>query len=395
MVRKYLVAITSACIVAVGGSGCRPESSVGKGNAAEIIIGHQVGFQSAILGVPVELKVYLPAGYENSQESYPVVYIFRDYFHLGSGLVQDLVRTRKTPPLVVIDFTNCPFNHFTPTEIPQAPGTGQADDLIRFMEDELIPYVDIHYRTRDFRIIFAQSWGGMFCTYALLTRPETFQAALASSPWLIYDLDQQFILKNAERWLQGSTFSNNFLFFTGGDQPELVPTLQTLAKLFEQSAPEGLIWQFSPMPNADHGALVSKTLYAGLEALFADWNTIPDSVLAQGPTALQRYRTTLASRYGYDIGFSQSPLNQYGWRLKQEGKLEEALQIFHFFVQNYPASPHAYGSLGKTYEDLSEFEKARECYELAIEKAEIYKPENVEIYRTYLKALQRRLSSGE
>jgi predicted alpha/beta superfamily hydrolase len=231
--RALLVAAISG-ILTMGSSSCGGRA----GRSTDIIIGQQMEFQSDILEMSVKLKVYLPEGYENSDEVYPVLYIFRDYFHLGSGLVQDLIRSNRIPPIVIIDFINCPFNHFTPTEIPGSPGTGKADELIRFMEEELISYADRHYRIRDYRIIFAQSWGGMFCGYALLTRPDIFQAALASSPWLIYDGEEQYFLKNTETWLNGHEFGNNFLFFTGGNQPELVPSLEELVRLLEGFAPE-------------------------------------------------------------------------------------------------------------------------------------------------------------
>jgi enterochelin esterase-like enzyme len=388
--RALLVAAISG-ILAIGGAGCGERA----GSSTDIIIGQQMEFQSDILEMPVKLKVYLPEGYESSEEVYPVLYIFRDYFHLGSGLVQDLVRNNRIPPIVIIDFINCPFNHFTPTAIESSPGTGKADELIRFLEEELIPYADRHYRTRDYRIIFAQSWGGMFCGYALLTRPNIFRAALASSPWLIYDGEEQFFLKNAENWLDEHEYGNNFLFFTGGNQPELVPSMKQLVWLLEGTAPEGLRWQYDPMVKADHGALVSKTLFAGLKELYGDWATIPDSVMAGGPPALRRYRNGLASRYGYDIGFSRLSLNRYGWNLKQEGKLEEAKAIFEYYIEAFPNAPHAYGSLGKTYEDLGEFGKARECYQRAIAKAEQFRPGNVETYRTYLKALEQKQFSDE
>jgi enterochelin esterase-like enzyme len=388
--RDLLVAVISG-ILAIGGTGCGGRA----GGSTDIIIGQQMEFQSDILEMPVELKVYLPEGYESSEEVYPVLYIFRDYFHLSSGLVQDLVSNHEIPPIVIIDFTNCPFNHFTPTAIGSSPGTGNADELIRFMEEELIPYADRHFRTRDYRIIFAQSWGGMFCGYTLLTRPNIFRAALASSPWLIYDGEEQFFLKNAGKWLDEHEYGNSFLFFTGGNQPELVPTLEQLVRELEMSAPEGLRWKYDPMVKADHGALVSKTLFAGLKELYADWATIPDSVMAGGPSDIQRYRNGLTSRFGYDIGFSRLSLNRYGWNLKLEGKLEEARAIFEYQIENFPNAPHAYGSLGKTYEDLGEFVRARECYQRAMEKAEQFRPGNVETYRTYLEALEQKQFSGE
>ncbi len=49
------------------------------------------------------------------------------------------------------------------------------------------------YRTQPFTIIHSASWGGIFAVYALLSRPDLFNAAIAATPWVIYDGDGRYM----------------------------------------------------------------------------------------------------------------------------------------------------------------------------------------------------------
>lgn len=66
---------------------------------------------------------------------------------------------------------------------------GGADAFLSFLTDTLAPEIGRRYpeASADERILFGHSLGGLFTTYALLTRPDAFTAFLANSPSLWWD----------------------------------------------------------------------------------------------------------------------------------------------------------------------------------------------------------------
>lgn len=359
----------------------------------EVVIGKSLSIRSNILDMSVDLKISLPEGYKESQAKYPVLYIFRDTFHTATGLIQVFLWSEAIPELVVVSFSNCRPDDFTPTKIKGRPNTGGADKLIKFMKDELIPFIDSHYRTQPYRIIYSGSWGGLFCTYALLTAPDVFNAAIAGGPWLIYDnldlitlknnkaflekgtyQDNFFMLKNTAAFLKNNKYQNNFLYFTGGAQPELIPSLEVFAQLLKDHAPQELEWVYEPMPEQDHYSLAPYTIYEGIKKLYAEWREVPENVIMGGKQELEKYMAKLSGKFKYNIGISNNSIRTLGWKYFQEKRFEKAIKIFTLYTEINPDSAHAYYSLARAYETVGQFNLAKNNYEIALKKAENSSP---------------------
>jgi predicted alpha/beta superfamily hydrolase len=360
------------------------EANDGVKKGDDIVIGKFVTMKSNILKMPINLKISLPQGYEKSQKKYPVFYTLRDYFHITTGLLQPLGWQNSVPELIVVSVTNCRVDDFAPTKIEGRPTTGGADNLVKFMKKELIPFIDSHYRTQPYRIICSGSWSGMFCTYALLTAPDVFNAAIAWGPWLIYDneklivlkdkksflkqgtyQDNFFMLKHTGAFLKEHTYHHNFLFFTGGDQPELTPSLEVFVQILKVHAPKELQWEYDPKPGQDHSSLAPFTIYDGLKRLYADWREVPEHVIMAGERELKKYIDTLTEKYGYDIGISKHSIRSYGWKYYQEEQFSKAIRVFQLNIVINPNWADAYYCLGKTYEAAGQLKQAKANYEKA------------------------------
>lgn len=62
--------------------------------------------------------------------------------------------------------------------------SGRAHEFLTFFRDEIIPYVDAHYRTTQDRSLWGHSLGGLFALYTLFEAPELFRQYGISSPSL-------------------------------------------------------------------------------------------------------------------------------------------------------------------------------------------------------------------
>jgi predicted alpha/beta superfamily hydrolase len=79
---------------------------------------------------------------------------------------------------------------FTPTAFKTSwggGGDGGGPAFLAFIEKEVIPLVEKTYPVTANRAIYGYSYGGLFTSYALLTRPDLFRTILIGSPSLFAD----------------------------------------------------------------------------------------------------------------------------------------------------------------------------------------------------------------
>ena len=103
----------------------------------------------------------------------------------------------------------------------------------------------------------------------------------------------------------------------------------------------------------------------------------PQTVVDEFWTALENPRGVAKARQIYDdtrkkdnktMLFPEAELNQFGYRVLQEGRAKDAIVIFQMNVDEYPASANTYDSLSDAYLADGNNAEALRLAELAIEK---------------------------
>ena len=97
-----------------------------------------------------QFAVYLPPGYRQGSERYPVLYlvhgggdVFISWTTAGAAnvILDNLIAQKKAVPMIIV----MPFDGANYPKVPATvPGNGPFE---KYMVDELIPYVDSNYRT--------------------------------------------------------------------------------------------------------------------------------------------------------------------------------------------------------------------------------------------------------
>lgn len=124
------------------------------------------------------------------------------------GLAVDTVRLMQIPGLVpslmvvavgyprastLIDTAQIRTRDLTPSHSTMFESSGHADDFIRFLSDELRPWLSKKYPAAiDDITYFGHSLSGMFGTYVLLTQTDLFDRYILSSPSLWWDHQLMF-----------------------------------------------------------------------------------------------------------------------------------------------------------------------------------------------------------
>jgi predicted alpha/beta superfamily hydrolase len=163
-------------------------------------------------GVEYKIYVSLPRDYETSKERYPVIYsLDADYsFAIAHNVVEHLAdRDHLRWAIVVsIAYDGPPAyrvnrtRDYTPTHTLEGgygpeyqKHSGGGPKFRQFISDELIPLIDANYRTTDERILVGHSYGGLFATWVLLTRPELFDGYVIVSPSFWFDDELIFTIE--------------------------------------------------------------------------------------------------------------------------------------------------------------------------------------------------------
>jgi hypothetical protein len=154
------------------------------------------------LGDPARrpLWVYVPPGYaDDGATRYPAVYVIQGYTgHLTmwanrSAYRQPFLETADalfasgdTPPCLVV-YVDA-WTAFGGSQFVDSPGTGPYHS---YLCDEVVPWVDAHYRTiadRESRAIMGKSSGGFGAMITPMLRPDLFGALATHSGDALYEL---------------------------------------------------------------------------------------------------------------------------------------------------------------------------------------------------------------
>lgn len=359
-----------------------------------ICIGKRESVYSEILGKEIRLLIHVPEDYDGTNDRYPLLCTFQTHFEQVSGTAKQLYDYKRIPPMIVVSIDNYEYGYLTPTKIESNPNSGKADLFLRFFKEELFPYMDSHYRMHPYRIVFSNSWGALFGAYAVLAKPDVFNSAISSIPWVMYDDDRRFMISNAQQILYRTERDQNFLYMTMDDEVDLLPELNAFIDILKSNPTQGLVWEYHHWPTEDHYSTPARSIYAGLVAIYRDWNTIPEEMTLRGLTGVQEYEITLKDKYGYDIGISLNALRVAGQELQNKHRYQDSIDLFEYAVSKDPRDPYRYVSLGRAYEANGQLDFAKETYEKAHEVAKEISHPQIKWVKNFIDRINQKIQES-
>jgi predicted alpha/beta superfamily hydrolase len=160
-------------------------------------------FHSEFLEHDRDVLVWLPPGYADAADRYPVLYMHDgqnlfepdtafqkgEHWRLGET-AETLIEAGSIAPLIIVGIYNTGVHRkeeYTPTEDAKLGG-GKAGDYGRMIVEELKPLIDRTYRTRpepQHTGLGGSSLGGLVSLYLGFTHPHVFSrlAVLSPSVW--------------------------------------------------------------------------------------------------------------------------------------------------------------------------------------------------------------------
>ncbi|MFW6157209.1 MAG: alpha/beta hydrolase [Balneolaceae bacterium] len=169
--------------------------------AQEGILKESLSLESEILGEEVKYSIYLPGDYEESNRSYPVLYLLHGFSDDETGWTQfgevkhiaDRERRKENVTDMIIVMPDAGTSWYI----------NNHDESIRyedFFVNELISHIDESYRTRtdkEFRAVAGLSMGGYGTMIMATKHPDLFAAAPLSAGILI---EEEVVDMPQENW---------------------------------------------------------------------------------------------------------------------------------------------------------------------------------------------------
>lgn len=194
---------------------------------------------------------YLPPGYDDSGQRYPVIYALAGFTGTGLNMtgfsvweeslpeqMDDLIVSAGCPP-VIVAMPDC-FTRLGGSQYVNSTATGPYED---YLTSEVIPFVDGELRTipeRDRRGVLGKSSGGYGALTLAMKHPDLFAAAACHSGDLYFEYSYLRDFSKAVDALNQYGGVEGFLKeFTGAvKKGPLIPTLNIIAMAAAYS-PEG------------------------------------------------------------------------------------------------------------------------------------------------------------
>jgi len=326
-------------------------------NSDPIVVGKYVKLFSTILKEERTLLIGLPEGYENSSQPYPVLYVLDgDVGYLIDALAAARISASGyCQEMIVVAIANTSRNR------DMIPGGDGDQKFLKFITEELFPFVRKEFRADEQRFLYGASNAGLFVLFSFLENPDHFSGYIASSPTICWR--KEFMMNKAKELLAKNISFNKFLYIIYGDKDfkEVPDALAVFLPLLEELQSKGLRLNTKFLPAEVHVPLGS--LQFGLMSMFEGYNYPDEKRKTAGLHALKAYYDDYSKKVGYTVKPPQTTISRLGqWLLLEKKNFKEAIAVFEYALQLYPDDFACTTLLAIGYFNDQALEPARKYY---------------------------------
>lgn len=335
--------------------------------ANEIVIGKQHSFSSLILQENRELQVYVPESYAESNKHYPVLFVMdsQRYFLHAIAHQQTLRFQDKTPELIVVGLK-------TDSKNRRQWLYPKREQFINFLAQELIPWIDKHYRTSDERLYFGWEMAAGIVPDLLTKQPNLFQGFFMASPTHI----NKNRIAQISQYLQHPT-AQHFIYATLGTvETWASPSMAALEQVVKKQTSNSIDWEYHLLEDQDHYTTPLLTIDNGLLKFYSDYGplrfySIKEFEQFGGLQALKSHYNARGERFGISAEIHDDTkhylLNQ---SLKENNlnlfaKLENS---FEGFIEKYYVVDFWFVRLANAFDELDQLDNVERVLSIGLSK---------------------------
>ena len=329
-------------------------STINVSFSQEINIGFKDSLQSTILEENRPLSIYLPPSYfSKPKQNYPVLYILDgEYnFRYVSGILElQAGIAENIPEMILVAISGKGSKNYKENCKPFVQGiqdSGNADQVLEFIEKELTPYIESKYRTLNYKILAGHSIGGLFIINATLKKPSLFNNYIAISPALWWE--DNAINTVAENIYESKSPNKANVYVSRANEKGM-----GIEKFLKLVGPE---FKFKQFENENHNSVGAPTYEWALQDIFKIWKV--DKTYFDSSKEFKDYKDKVSSYYKLSVPVADGVLyNTVLYILKDN---EEELNKVKEIVDNSYPNSKAYliSLLATNYIKSKNYEQAR------------------------------------
>jgi predicted alpha/beta superfamily hydrolase len=247
---------------------------------ATLLYTHTRTLHSNIVHDDYELSIWLPPGYESSDKAYPTLYVLDAPFLYGPTVWSAFIQSidADVPEMIVVGigrkmenldaWWSIRWRDYSLISMPDEPGSGHGETFLKFIGQELIPFIDANYCTQsDDRILWGESMSGSYTVSVMFSQTNLFNRYIASAP-SFYDRGQT--LFDFERALATGSFASEVrLFVCVGELDKTYgPGAQAFMKALAEKQIPNLKFRTMIFEGLGHTAAAIPGFVYGIEAVY-------------------------------------------------------------------------------------------------------------------------------
>ncbi|RQO34364.1 hypothetical protein DBR39_20270 [Chryseobacterium sp. KBW03] len=325
----------------------------------KLTIGEKQNVFSKVLNENREIWVHLPKTYNDSTinpAKYPVIYLLDGEinFEYYTGLTDFIARTpyADIPECIVVGIKNTERTRdLTPTKSqkksPVNPAltlfadSGGSENFVKFLQEELKPFIQKNYRTQEYSVLVGHSFGGLFAINTFLTHPDYFNAYVANDPSLWWD-NKVMITKTKEYLEKNKKFpAKKTLYVSQADNEEqqknwnsdMTQAIEEFKGIIEKNG--SLNYKHSFFEGETHGTVSYPGNYEALKFIFKGFRTNIKQ-FAKNPKLLEEDYKKLSEKIGTEFTPSEAYLNVVIKFMKSNNFKESETYFINLKNRYYP-----------------------------------------------------------
>ena len=345
----------------------------------EVLIAKKEYLFSKILNEKRELLIHIPHEYNTNypKARYPVLYVLDPEAHFLpiAGIIDRLstnIGEEICPQMIIVGIKNT-------ERVRDMFPINDEDNFQKFMEQELIPYIEKKYPTRPFRLLYGHSITGLRTVHTAIFNEDLFNAYIAIDPSLCHEYCEwyekfnhqitNFELKTNRMFIAMANTMNgkdtiDIKKDTSGNASHM-NSIMNFANLLSKKNNSKKLFSWKYYPDYSHNGVTLQATLDGFESIFSwykndSYNIIFDdeSTPEQAIKAFINHYEKLSEVLGYTEIPRQELVSNIVWYLTYIKKKPEIAVLFaQMNLKNYPQSQPAKEQLKQVENEIDKIDK--------------------------------------
>lgn len=340
------------------------------------------------------VKIYLPKNYEqDSLARYPLTIVLEEekLFDLYVGYANFFAAQDQAPQQIIVGINlEATYEKDLGFNIGNSKLNDEAKIFYTFLRDELIPYVDLNYRTSPFLSIVGEGLGGNFINYFLQEEVPVFNTYISLNPTLAPDIKNQI---ESFRLGRMASMETSFYYYLSGNpfnkKEGATTRIKEFGKYMQGKGTKNFKVTFDELTSSPSAtSVVGEAISRALAKVFETFSGITQEEFNKNikdldpPSAiayLEKKYLDIEALFGANIGVRQRDVVAIESIILEQENGDYLKDFGEMILNLYPASEMGHYYLGRYYESGKNYDEALDQYRLGYGKMNPADP-NADLY---------------